>query len=243
MFDLLRTQVGEGRRQFVKNFHGDRRVIVICGSDLDGARPGDQKFQALYETLIILVAIKAWRSYWSQRPPMLMLKTDSMAAIGGMIELDSTVFSANQSQTGGAVLATGSSNINAGDVEYDSNQADFGGHIFISGGQYNDARSAFIGGQGRLGGSIAVDGGKATFANAQITHSNAAEQGGAAYLADGQLSFNYAVVYDNQAPIGGGIAQAGGDLTIRGMIASENIGEAVASASGDVPPSQPMPFG
>ena len=59
-----------------------------------GVKVGDHRSQALVEALAILISVRCWASFWTSLPTVLAVKSDSMAAIGG-IEKGGTTRSAD----------------------------------------------------------------------------------------------------------------------------------------------------
>ena len=45
---------------------------------------GDHRCQSLVELYSILIAVRAWAPRWAEIPSMLLVRSDSMAAIGGL---------------------------------------------------------------------------------------------------------------------------------------------------------------
>ncbi len=156
----------------------------------------------------------------------------AIAVIGGAVEIEEVAFTNNGGMNGGALFAGEYSTVNMSDVSFDGNAAQSGGHVFVAGGDITGARGRFTGGQARLGGAFAMEKGEFTFLNSEITHQSSADQGAVAYVSDGEFSLIYAVMYRNAAQIGAGVAQAGGDVMLRGIIATNNSGEVLAVAGG-----------
>ena len=156
----------------------------------------------------------------------------AIAVVGGTVEIEDVAFTSNGGTNGGALFAGDNADVTMTDVSFDGNAAEAGGHVFVAGGDVSGARGRFTGGQARMGGAIAMEKGEFTFLNSEITYQSSAEQGAVAYVADGEFSLVYAVMYRNSAQIGAGVAQAGGDVMLRGIIATDNRGEVLATAGG-----------
>ena len=60
---------------------------------LYGLEIGSCKGQALWEALVVLIAVRAWAPYWMQERSILHAKSDSKAALGALMKERSKVAS------------------------------------------------------------------------------------------------------------------------------------------------------
>jgi predicted outer membrane repeat protein len=157
----------------------------------------------------------------------------AIAVVGGLVEIEDTVFTSSLAHLGGALLVDGTGVVAISDSTFDGNSAEVGGHIYQAGGRVSSDRDVYTAGSARMGGAVAMDGGNGIFSNSRMSHQGPAEQGGAVYIMDGDLTLLFSVLYRNAAQIGGGVAQSGGKVLMRGVIAARNQGEALATAGGE----------
>jgi hypothetical protein len=158
----------------------------------------------------------------------------AIAIVGGSLELTTVEIETSEAERGAAVYLGPDATMTATDIDLHDNTATTGGHILAEHAAANITRAKLQTGWAEHGGGIAIVDSYVVVTNAMVVANRAPQTGGAFHLDGGELELSYITMAGNQAAIGAGLAAEKGRASMAASIVSDNEGEAIANAGGQV---------